>query len=221
MSGPAREMGARSHSASSLLRAALEGALTRGKVLDRAHAQFGDYVVVLTAPGAPRMPNGIECGAAFKPGDRVAIGGGRLVAGRDVVRPGRPWDPRPAVTPAHVWPPGPAPVAAEAGVGAVWQDEVLAGYVAGLVLLHGQHARAKRLAEAAAATSPPLVATMLRHAALGEVPEPVHELFGAGHLGALTTYGAGSGAAWLRGLVSAGYALDVTVLGKAAVAGVR
>jgi hypothetical protein len=212
MSAPVRDLNARSHSGSPLMRAVLEGPLLKGKVLDRVHAQFGSYVVVLTVPGTVRMPNGIECARSFKAGERIAIGGGRLVAGRDVVHPGPAWNPRPSVPERHPWPPGPVPVSTEPGPAAVWRDEVLAGYVAGMVLLHGQQTRARRIAEAAAAQSDLVVATMLRHASLGEVPEPVHVLFETCDVGPLLAFGGGTGASWLRGLVSAGYALDVGVL---------
>ena len=221
MSGLTRSGNAKSHSASPLLQALLEGPLTRGQVLDRRRVAFGEYVVVLTAPGAPRMPNGIESEVGLKAGDRVAAGGGRFVRGREAFDLGLPWNPRPTVSVAHVWPPGPAPVTVEAGLGPVWQEHVLAGYIAGLVLLHHQEVRAGRLAEAAAARSEPDVATMLRHAALGEVPEPVHSLFESGKPGSLMAYDAGRGAAWLRGLVSAGYALDAGALRTAAAGAAR
>lgn len=211
-----RETEAGSHSSSSLLQAMLDGETVRGKVIDGAHAQFGRYVVALTRPGEWRMPNGLETALVLKAGEPIAIGGGRLVAGRTSLMPGPDWNPRPSIRPSHFWPPGPAPVGAELGIGPVWQPAALAGYISGLVILHGQQLRATRLADAAAAGSSPDVATMLRHAALGEVPEPVHSLLSTTDVGALTAFDHGTGASWLRGLVSAGYALDVRVLRAAA-----
>jgi len=110
-------------------------------------------------------------------------------------------------------PPGPAPlVRALAGMGPGLTpsgDDVLAGYVAGLVLLHGMRKKATRIAEEAAARTTSLSATLLRHAALGEVPEPVHILLATGDVRPLLSFGHSSGPAWLRGLVSAGYMVDV------------
>jgi len=98
-------------------------------------------------------------------------------------------------------------------------DEVLAGYVAGIVLLHGQRARAARIAEAAAARMGSFGATMLLHALLGEVPEPVHILLASGDSRPLLAMDRPRGQGWLRGLVSAGYLLDVAALpaGRAAI----
>jgi Protein of unknown function (DUF2877) len=206
-------MNADSHSASRLLRAHLDGPLVPGRVLSRQHVQFGDYVVSLTAPGSPRMPNGIECAIQARSDLRVAIGCGRLVVGDVVIHGGPEWNPVPTFERGLVLPPGPAPlVRALAGFGPGLTpagDDLLAGYVAGLVLLHGQFKRASRIAEEAAARTNSLSATLLRHAALGEVPEPVHDLLVTGDLQPLLSFGHSSGKAWLRGLVSAGYAVEV------------
>ena len=206
-------MRATSHSASPLLHRLLDGPLVRGQVLSGRHLQFGDYVVSLTSTGAPRMPNGIECAADARTNDRVAIGGGRLVVGRVVVSPGPEWNPIPSFERGHAFPPGPEPsIRALAGLGPGLTpagDDLLAGYVAGLVLLHGQRKRAARISEEAASRTNSLSATLLRHAALGEVPEPVHTLLATGDTRPLVSFGHSSGHAWLRGLISAGYAVDV------------
>ena len=206
-------MNAHSHSASPLLRAHLDGPFLPGRLLSRQHVQFGDYVVSLTAPGSPRMPNGIECAIQAGSDIRVAIGGGRLVVGDVVIHPGPEWNPVPTVERGLVLPPGPAPlVRALAGFGPGLTpagDDVLAGYVSGLVLLHGKFKQAGRIAEEAALRTNSLSATLLRHAALGEVPEPVHVLLATGNARPLLSFGHSSGQAWLRGLVSAGYALEV------------
>ena len=91
-------------------------------------------------------------------------------------------------------------------------DIVLAGYLAGLVLLHGQRERAHRLAEAAAARANPLSATMFRHAALGEVPEPAHELLATAEPRRVLSTSDSSGPSWLRGLLSAGYPVDIDAM---------
>lgn len=206
-------MNALSHSTSELLAHVLDGPLMRGSMLSRAHLRFGDYVVSLTRPGRHRMPNGIECAAEPLPRDRIAIGGGRLVIGPETVEPGRGWNPVPLFDMRGALPPGPEPVVrALAGFGpglTPTGDDVLAGYIAGLVLLHGQRKRAARLAGEAAARTNPLSATLLRHAALGEVPEVVHDLLRTGDLRPLVSFGHSSGQAWLRGLISAGYPLEL------------
>lgn len=204
------ELKAESHSSSELLTALLQGATRKGVVLDARQLLFGGYVVLLTPPHAPRMPNGIACRLAVAPAARVSIGRGRLVAGHLEVAPGPPWDPAPHFEHLDSLPPGPEPVANALGawIGAAGgYDALLAGYLAGLVLLHGQRRRAEQIAERAADGAAPLNATLLRHAARGEVPEPVHDLFAARDTSRLVASSA-DGMAWLRGLVSAGLPLD-------------
>jgi hypothetical protein len=206
-------MNARSHSASQLLCEVLYGPLLRGSALSSHHLQFAKYVVSLTPPGSPRMPNGIECAVRARGEYQVTLGGGRLVIGDTVIHPGPEWNPVPSFDRGHILPPGPAPlVRALAGLGPGLTpsgDDVLAGYVAGLVLLHGQHKRASRIAEEASVRTNSLSATLLRHAALGEVPEPVHILLATGNARPMLSFGHSSGQAWLRGLVSAGYVVEV------------
>jgi hypothetical protein len=205
-------MKAGSHASSSALEALLFGPLTRGTVLSPHHLQFGDYIVSLTTPGAARMPNGIECASRADPNDRIAIGAGTVVVGRDALEAGPAWDPIPTFARLEIWPAGPEPVIAASackGPGLTPAgDDLLAGYVAGLVLLHAQRVRAVRLAERAASRTTALSATLLRHAARGEVPEPVHVLLATGDVRPLLAFGHSSGSWWLRGLVSAGYPLE-------------
>jgi hypothetical protein len=204
---------ARSHSSSPLLRAVLFGPPRRGTVVARQALEFSGYVVTLTLVGSARMPNGIECGVRVHRSDSVVIGGGNLVISDQVIAAGPAWNPVPVQLTGAKLPPGPEPVFSElGGMGlglTAGGDDVLSGYIAGLVLLHGMHARASRLAEAAAARTNPLSATLLRHAALGEVPEVVHVLLATGDSRPLLSFRRSSGQAWLRGLVSAGYILDV------------
>ncbi len=206
-------MNARSHSASPLLLDLLFGSPVRGRALSHHHLQFGGYVVSLTPPRSPRMPNGIECDVEAGLDDELLAGDGRLVVGATVIEPGAEWNPVPAFYRGSVMPPGPAPlVSALAGMGPGLTpagDDVLAGYVAGLVLLHGFRKKATEIAEEAAVRTNSLSATLLRHAALGEVPEPVHILFTTADVRPLLAFGHSSGQAWLRGLVSAGYMVDM------------
>jgi hypothetical protein len=158
------------------------------------------------------MPNGIECRLRVAPGSPVSIGRGRLSAGHVDVLPGVSWDPTPVFERLDTLPWGPEPRAGATGAcmaapGAGY-DAVLAGYLAGLALLHGQHRRAEQIAEQAAPDAQPLAATILRHAARGEVPEPVHRLLATRDPRPLIAY-APAGMAWLRGLLSAGLPLDV------------
>ena len=216
---------AASHSQSELLGELLFGSLAKGAVYSRRDVRFGDYVVSLTQPGAPRMPNGIECRVRVRLRDKVVIGGGRLVIGATAVEAGPAWDPVPSkVNRAGVLRPGAEPllhvVAPRANSNAAAEDDVLAGYVAGLVLLHDQRDRATRLALAAIARTDALHATLLRHAARGEVPEPVHALLAGGDTGPLLAFGGGSGQSWLRGLLSAGFPLAIDVIHRRAAVGV-
>jgi hypothetical protein len=206
-------MNSRSYSSSTLLSALLFGPLTPGSVLSPAHLQFGDYVVCLTAPLAPRMPNGIESSARGHPKDRIVIGGGRVAIGTQILEMRRPWNPVPTVA-AHLrsWTAGPEPAPLFTGRDPGLmpaEDELLSGYIAGLVLLHRQRSRALRLAEQAASGTTALGRTLLRHAARGEVPEPVHVLLATGDRRPLLAFDHSSGSSWLRGLVSAGYPLEV------------
>jgi hypothetical protein len=206
---------AASHSSSRLLEDVLEGPVRVGAVLGFNDMRFGDYVVTLTEPGAPRMPNGVECRHALTPRTRVLAGRGRLRLGRFEVDPGPPWDPVPVFEPANVVRPGPEPPAA-AGFLATSPERaraaLLAGYMAGLVLLHGQRARADQVLKQALLETDPYASTSLRHAARGEVPEPVHRLLATGDARPLIE-ASPTGILWLRGLVSAGLLLRPAAAG--------
>jgi hypothetical protein len=203
---------AESHSSSELLTELLEGADVRGTVFGRHELLFGDYIVVLTPPGSARMPNGIECRLTAQAGARASIGAGRLAVGRVEITPGRAWNPVPVFDPFPCLPPGPEPTAGSYGRRAEAADpasgSVLAGYVAGLVLLHGLRRRAQQVATRAIPALGPAGATLLRHGALGEVPEPVHALLASRNTSPVIS-SSPFGIAWLRGLVSAGLPLDL------------
>jgi hypothetical protein len=194
-----------------MLTALLFASFQRGSVLTLNELTFDDYVVSLTTPGRPRMPNGIECAVTAVPGTRVLIGRGRVIVGKIEVMAGPEWNPVPTFERIHGWPAGPEPQITELPGGAASpahsNDDLLAGYIAGLVLLHGRRQRAGRIAERAASQTSLLGATLLRHAARGEVPEPIHGLLAGGDPRPLLELGA-SGTWWLRGMVSAGLPFD-------------
>lgn len=207
-------MNAESHSSSPLLVQLLVGPVRKATVMDRHDFRVGDYVVTLTAPRKPRMPNGVECSMSVARDSHVSIGRGRIVVGQVELTPGPGWDPVPAVGHFEILPPGPQPLTSSlaswvAEPAAFSADAMLSGYLAGLVLLHGMRKRAEAIAQRAAAMTSPLGGTLLRHAARGEVPEPVHRLLAAGDPAPLRAL-AGSGILWLRGLVSAGFPLDAS-----------
>lgn len=204
-------MKAESHSSSALLVQLLLGPVRKGTALDRHDFRVGDYVVTLTAPRKPRMPNGVECSVWVAKDSRISIGRGKIVVGHIELAPGPGWDPVPSVGHFEILPPGPQPLTSSL---ASWVADpsfsayaLLSGYLAGLVLLHGMRKRAEAIAQRAAGMTGPLSGTLLRHAARGEVPEPVHDLLAAGDPAPLLAFSR-VGMLWLRGLVSAGFPLD-------------
>ena len=100
-------MCALSHATSTELTALLLGPQLRGSAVSPRHLLFGGYVVSLTAPGAPRMPNGIETALDARIGQRATAGGGALRVGRQLLEPGPGWNPRPSFLPFHCLAPGP------------------------------------------------------------------------------------------------------------------
>jgi hypothetical protein len=179
----------------------------RGHVLGPGYIDFDGYVLMLTAPGRARMPNGVECHARLDPGSPAWIGGGVLQACGWSVLPGPGWDPVPsarvrlAIQP-HITP-DPARLAGRGGGLTPAGDDLLAGYAAGLVLFHGCLAEAEAIARAAAARTTSLSATLLRHAARGELPEPAHALLEHGDPAPLRSFGHSSGRALMVGLALA------------------
>jgi len=216
----------RARSASRSALALLHGPRQAGRHLGAGYVQFGDYVLALTRPGGPRMPNGIECDVRLPPRDAGAwigegrlgagigegrlqarIGEGRLEIGGQVVLPGPLWEARPtprvalAACPRFV--PDPLRLAG-AGEGLTPAgDDLLAGYAAGLVLWHGREEEARAIADAAAPRTTLLSATLLRHAARGELPEPAHTLLETGDAAPLRAFGHSSGRALMAGLALA------------------
>jgi Protein of unknown function (DUF2877) len=186
----------------------MEGPRREGVVLGHGHVDFDGYVVSVTRPAAPRMPNGLEVAIDLGSGEQAAIGGGRFEACGHVVEIGADWDPRPKIRGVIAGRPGPAPdpkLVAGRGPGLTPDgDDLITGYVAGLVLFHRRTPEGALLAEAAAERTTSLSATLLRHAARGELPEPAHAYLEHGSEAELMAWGHSSGRMLLTGLKLAG-----------------
>lgn len=178
-----------------------------GTVAGRGYLEFGDLVLALTAPGGPRMPNGIETAAPALPGTAVRIGLGRLLIGTLEVRPGAAWDPVPMVhhrpSSGHRQSPDPDQLAGRGPGLTPAGDDILCGYVAGIFLFHDRREEASEIALRSAARTTRLSATLLRHAAVGELPEPAHAFLADGDPRPLAAFGHSSGLCLLLGLTLA------------------
>jgi hypothetical protein len=185
----------------------LQGPLRRGVGLGAGYLDFGGWVLALTRPGKPRMPNGVECELVVARGQPAWIGEGRLEAGGRTVLAGAAWDPRPRprfrLEADRRFTPDPLALGGRGGGLTPSGDDVLAGYAAGLVLWHGLAGEAARIAAVAAPLTTRLSATLLQHAALGHLPEPAHRLLEDGDLEPLLRFGHSSGRALLLGLALA------------------
>lgn len=179
----------------------------RGVGLGNGYVDFGDYVLAVTPPGRPRMPNGIETAVRIAKGASVSFGDGALRVNGDSVEPGAAWEPVPSV---RVMPRGVSHPRADLGSLAgrgpgltPAGDDVLAGYVAGLVLFHGRRDEAAAIAHRASAVTTGLSATLLDHASRGELPEPAHAYLERGDAAALDAFGHSSGRCLRLGLMIA------------------
>lgn len=171
------------------------------------YIDFAGRVLAMTRPGDPRMPNGVEAAVRPELGVPARIGRGRLLVGELEVIPGAAWEPIPVVR--HLPAGGPSlrpdpdrlagrgPGLTPAG------DDILCGYVAGLFLFHGRREEASAIAQRAAGLTTRLSATLLRHAAVGELPEPAHAYLAEGDTGPLAAFGHSSGRCLLLGLAMA------------------
>ena len=190
-------------SASLALRDLLSRPPVLATCLGAGHLSVGESVVSLTRRGGPRMPNGIECDVVCERGDEVWLGRGAV----DVYSW---WNPLPVPRVRLRAVPGGAPdVAALAGRGGGLTpsgDDLLCGYAAGLVLFGNRRAEASDIARKAAPRTTRLSATLLRHAAEGELPSPAHALLEEGDPEPLRRFGHSSGRALLVGLALAGSA---------------
>lgn len=164
-------------------------------------------MLAVVPPSGSRMPNGI--GAELLPprGGEVSIGDGSLLWPGVDIRGGPVWRPRPGLIGIAWGSPGTIDVDGLAGRGEGLTpegDDVIAGYVAGLTLFHRRRTEARELAARAARLTTSLSATLLRHAAEGELPEPAHRFLADGAEGPLRSFGHTSGTALLRGFRLAG-----------------
>lgn len=168
------------------------GPCRTGTALGHGYVRFGGDVLAVTPPGTPHMPNGIEAEIELEPGEEVVAGGGELRTARTTVTPGPAWDPRPHAR-LKRGPPRPPRLDRLAGRGpglTPLGDDILIGYI-GAAALAGEDL--SWLAETAARRTTALSATLLRLAARGELPEPVHALLDRGDLEPLQRFGATSG----------------------------
>jgi hypothetical protein len=153
------------------------------------------------------MPNGAETTAHVGPGTAVRIGLGRLLLGALEIRPGKAWEPVPEVrhrpSGGLRFRPDPDRLAGRGPGLTPAGDDILCGYVAGLVLFQDRRAEAAQIAAAAAPRTTNLSATLLRHAALGELPEPAHVYLANGDPGPLAAFGHSSGHCLRLGLALA------------------
>jgi hypothetical protein len=168
---------------------------------------FGDLVLALTPRGAPRMPNGIECDVAAPAGAPARIVGGALEVGGTRLLAGPLWDPVPSVrvrprTGARYVPDAERIAGRGAGLTPAG-DDLLIGYAAGLVLFHGGSAASRAIAGRAGPRTTALSATLLWHAARGELPEPAHALLERGDARPLLAWGHSSGRYLMLGLALA------------------
>jgi Protein of unknown function (DUF2877) len=188
-----------------------------GVAIGEGYVDFGTFVLALTVPGRPRMPNGVETTARAGRGDRVALGDGALRIERDVVEPGPAWNPVPAVSYVPTGGPwlrpdvlnlaGRGPGLTPAG------DDVLVGYAAGLALFHGQASAAAAIARRAGPLTTSLSATLLEHASRGELPEPAHLYLESGDAAPLERFGHTSGRCVRLGLTLAAAGTDGPMAG--------
>ena len=197
----------------------LSGHWRSGVGLGRGHVLFGGYVLALTLPGEPRMPNGVECPSTFEvgAGQKVRAGHGAVMTAGQTLILGPGWDPVPrSFSPASAGRPAPLAldpdVLAGKGPGLTPSgDDVLIGYVAALGLLHGDWAAARAIAECAARRTTSLSATLLRHAAGGELPEPAHAFLERGDPAPLLRFGHSSGRCLILGLSLGGVRESIPV----------
>ena len=153
------------------------------------------------------MPNGIECELPLEPGAPVRVGGGCVSAAGTSVVLGADWDPVPVpkirLSTQHRFIPDPMALAGRGEGLTPAGDDLLVGYVAGLVLFQGSRDSAAAIADVAAPRTTLLSAALLRHAANGELPEPAHTLLTGGDPGPLLRFGRSSGRAIMKGLALA------------------
>lgn len=178
----------------------LAGPLRPGVGLGHGYIRFGDDVLALTPPGAPRMPNGIEVDVEVAPALRIWAGDGALRSTEWTVGPGPLWEPRPEPRYAVVaWPRPELDLETLPGLGpglTPFGDDVLIGYLAGRALAGFPPPEVVHAADRTTALS----RTLLLLAAGGALPEPAHKLLVDGDFEPLLAFGASSGKGITLGL---------------------
>jgi hypothetical protein len=194
----------------------LLGPLRRGTGLGLGYLEVGSEVIAIVPRGRPRMPNGIHVGLPLGRGERVLIGEGRLVTSEAVVVPGPTWEPRPRVWVGlgfeRPFVPDCASLIGRGDGLTPAGDDLVAGYLAGRFLMHGE--RCEGLVPSEGRTTK-LSRTLLEHAAHGEVPEPVHDLLERGDRRGLLAFGHSSGRWLMIGLCLGAAANEASRLGSA------
>ena len=176
-----------------------------GAGIGLGYVDFGTFVLALTIPGAPRMPNGVETAVRAERGARAWIGDGLLQIGRESIEPGDVWNATPAVV--HVpesvegFTPEPEALAGRGPGLTPAGDDVLIGYAAALRLFHGLVDEARDIARRARPLTMLLSATLLDHAARGELAEPAHAFLERGDSTPLDRFGHSSGQCMKLGLM--------------------
>ena len=192
----------------------MRGPRHAGIGLGHGHIRVGSYVVAVTPPGGPRMPNGVECELRIEAGEEVWLGRGSLVKDGFKLTPGPVWDAVPHVRTLLDVYPHPGEIRLDRligkGVGLTPQgDDVIVGYVAGSALFRHEWTDLTAISSPNATTS--LSRTLFFHAALGELPQPAHTLLETGNPEPLLGFGHSSGNGILLGLALAGPERDHAV----------
>jgi Protein of unknown function (DUF2877) len=188
----------RADSVSAAILPRFAGPILEGRGTGQGYFDFGSFVLAVTRPGMPRMPNGIAVAGVRPPlGCAARIGGGALSIDGAVIGAGPAWNPVPAVAVlprgGHALRPDVDALAGR-GVGLTPAgDDILAGYAAGLCLFHGLREEAAAIAGRAGPLTTRLAATLLDHASRGELPEPAHAYLERGDASALEEFGHSSG----------------------------
>lgn len=191
----------------------LRGPIRAGVGMGHGLIKFGPYIVTVTPPGGPRMPNGIECELDVNEGELVSVGNGALRKEGIEVVAGPMWDARPHPRVVLDASPADAPdahVLLGEGTGLTPQgDDVLIGYLAGRTVF-GLPVNPAVVSQARRRTTT-LSSTLLFHATRGELPEPAHSLLENGDPAPLLGFGHSSGRALLLGLALA-HPRDITAM---------
>jgi hypothetical protein len=150
------------------------------------------------------MPNSLVVDVAYAADEPMVVGEGSASFKGVRVSVGPLWNSRPKVSISLRVDPSPlVRVEDLAGSGPGLTpagDDLLVGYVAGLVLGGENEKEATEIVKFAMSKTTSLSATLLRHAVFGELPQPAHRLLESGDLEPLLRFGSTSGKAMIIGL---------------------